>query len=100
MGKVGLLPLQDVRLLGNLCLISRSLLNVKRFFSVKTDKMTILKLLRGTPSRYKIPQAPRLMKSAPNVQRYSLIRAHIEPFARIVSFKSPSERKNEFFYLS
>nr|CAD2148267.1 unnamed protein product [Meloidogyne enterolobii] len=50
------------------------------------------KLLRGTPSRYKIPQAPRLMKSAPNVQRYSLIRAHIEPFARIVSFKSPSER--------
>uniref|UniRef100_A0A914MS55 Membrane-associated tyrosine- and threonine-specific cdc2-inhibitory kinase wee-1.3 n=2 Tax=Meloidogyne incognita group TaxID=654580 RepID=A0A914MS55_MELIC len=50
------------------------------------------KLLRGTPSRYKIPQAPRLMKSAPNVQRYSLIRAHIEPFARIVSFKSPTER--------
>ncbi|KAL7079516.1 hypothetical protein ACQ4LE_001567 [Meloidogyne hapla] len=50
------------------------------------------KLLRGTPSRYKIPPAPRLMKSAPNVQRYSLIRAHIEPFARIVSFKSPTDR--------
>lgn len=51
------------------------------------------KLLRGTPTRYRIPPAPpRLMKSAPTMNRYYINRSYIEPYARIVSFKRPEEQ--------
>uniref|UniRef100_A0A915DDX9 Membrane-associated tyrosine- and threonine-specific cdc2-inhibitory kinase wee-1.3 n=1 Tax=Ditylenchus dipsaci TaxID=166011 RepID=A0A915DDX9_9BILA len=50
------------------------------------------KLLRGTPSRFRIPPALRLTKTAPSSNRFYSVRLHEESStAKIVSFRSSHE---------